>query len=355
MYGKHKAVVSALLSIQVDTVIALDQPYNSQANHPGSETLRTYLLQLRHSTTDRKLFHSVDWSTSFQDAGTNAIVLMTFPEHYTEASAIASVLPALCDQNLSAQTNQWFTSEALDICNEVEFLPNSMEFRTQDESLFTDMLSEDFGTTAQVELEGLHVVAEEANQSRRRPRSDDASFHSFATITGGKRNLGERQHSETASDSISSPTMSQEVSSTPAGVSQETFIKLQEKTEGIQSENERLKAELAALTLRVHPNGAPPITAAEPSIQDTSGPRSQPGSTDDDAYPSDRSFHDESTSAQEKVIDLRASSSSISTDDSQSTAVTANSLQSIQSATKPSAGTKSSVAPSSTGGDQASL
>ena len=87
---------------------------------------------------------------------------MTFPEHYSEAAAIASVLPALCDQKLGSHTNKWFTSEAQEIFTEVEFLPNSLEFKTPDETLFSAMLTKDFGTTAQVEFEGLQVVTEQA-------------------------------------------------------------------------------------------------------------------------------------------------------------------------------------------------
>ena len=358
MYGKHQSVVSALQSISVDTVVALDQPGSSDPALPD-ETLRTYLLQLRHSTTNRKLYHSVDWSTSYQDTGTNAVVLMTFPEHYSEAAAIASVLPALCDQKLGTHTNKWFTSEAQEICADVEFLPNSLEFKTPDETLFSAMLTEDFGTAAQVEFEGLQVVTDQdtAATARRKPRSDD-SFHSFATITGGKAQRQGSTKTDTASGSISSPTMSQDISSLQSDPQAATVTQLREQNAGIQSENERLKAELAALTLSVVSKGHSSSQSLAPETSGKATLEAIEPQTDDDGFPSDRSLQDESNSDTSTggVIDLQASSStSISSADTQTSSQTAKSKSKTSksgSAIQPS---QSTVGSSSTGGDQSSL
>ena len=63
-----------------------------------------------------------------------------------EASALASVLPApLCKQKLHQSTSEWFTYEALDLCEGITFEPNSNKFSSQEDQLFDDLLEEDFG------------------------------------------------------------------------------------------------------------------------------------------------------------------------------------------------------------------
>ena len=148
--------------------------------------------------------------------------------------------------------------------------------------------------------------------------------------------------------------MSQDLSSHPSDQQGATVNQLRKQNAGIQSENERLKAELAALTLSVA-SKQPPDTSTAKAVGATKTSSIQ--QTDDEGYPSDRSLQDESHSDESTggVIDLQASSStSLSSDgsqhSSQPTKSTPNSPSSVET---PPAQTK--VGSSSTGVDQASL
>ena len=149
--------------------------------------------------------------------------------------------------------------------------------------------------------------------------------------------------------------MSQDISSHQSDQPVPTVTQLQAQNAGIQLENERLKAELAALTLSVSGR-----QLHEKGTLTTGGVHSQNPTqhTDDEGYPSDRSLQDESPSATstEGVIDLQASSStSLSSDSSQASSPknkTSNDTPTT-SAVQPS--TKPQVGSSSKGGDQASL
>ena len=197
MLDKHKAVIQSLQLIRTDSIITLDDK-NATTNY----TLRHYLSTLQHSTTQRPLYHSVDFSSSFLDEGSNAVILTAHKEHADEAAALASVLPALCQQKLHMSTSEWFTDDALDHCDGVIFDQETNRFTSQEDTLFDDMLDEDFGHSETIEFEGLPEALATKDAKPRKKNHDDNSFVSFGTTMDLKKTT----NSTSGTDSFSSPT-----------------------------------------------------------------------------------------------------------------------------------------------------
>jgi hypothetical protein len=107
-----------------------------------------------------------------------ATISVPFPEHYSEASAIASILPALVKEKLSETCLSWFTQDAIDRCQEICFDAENNTFTTPDDLMMDFLLDKQMRDTEPVVLEGLPTAP--APTSRRR-RPDDSSFHSFGT------------------------------------------------------------------------------------------------------------------------------------------------------------------------------
>ena len=160
-----------------------------------------YLSTIQHSTTQRPLFHSVDFSSSFLDKGSNTVILTAHREHADEAAAIASVLPALCQQKLHISTSEWFTHDALDHCEGVIFDKDTNRFTSQEDTLFNEMLDEDFGQSVMIEFEGLPEALATKETNSRRKTHDDNSLVSFGTTMDLKRTAP----STSGTDSFSSP------------------------------------------------------------------------------------------------------------------------------------------------------
>ena len=181
MLKKHRAVIQSLQIIRTDSIITLDEP-NQHSNY----TLRHYLTSLRHSTTNRPLYHSVDFSTSYMDEGSNTVILTAHHEHSDEATALASVLPALCTQKLHQSTSDWFTSASLEYCEGVIFDSETNQFQSQEDALFEDMLDEDFGQEVSMQFEGIPSPNSQQNEETS-PQTDDSSFISFGTLMDAKK------------------------------------------------------------------------------------------------------------------------------------------------------------------------
>lgn len=85
------------------------------------------------------------------------MIITAHKEHArTEAAALVSVLPALCQQKLHPSTAEWFSVDAIEHCEGVIFEANSHWFQSKEDSLFDDMLDKDFGSEAMtIPFEGL--------------------------------------------------------------------------------------------------------------------------------------------------------------------------------------------------------
>ena len=201
MLKKHKAVIRSLHIIKIDSIISLDD-----INYDTNFTLRKYLSTIQHSTTKRPLFHSVDFSASYLDEGTNNVILTAHHEHVEEASSLASVLPALCKQKLHPSTSKWFTYESQEYCEGVKFEKNTHKFSSKEDQLFDDLLDEDFGKTATIQFESLPDDLAKTPQSD--SPKDDGSFVSFGTMMDAKK--PQRSTPSTSTNSISSPTFPSE-------------------------------------------------------------------------------------------------------------------------------------------------
>ena len=144
-------------------------PYTSQ-----------YLMTLTHSTTAGKpLFHSVDRSPSFIDEGSNTVILTKVPKHQAEAAALASVLPALCQQKLHSSSYKWFSTDVVEHCEGVIFEPDSNKFQSHEDHLFNDMLEEDFGKTVMIKFDNLPLSLQ--HQKSTPNGKDNGSFVSFGS------------------------------------------------------------------------------------------------------------------------------------------------------------------------------
>ena len=230
MLKKHKAVIRSLHIIKIDSIISLDE-----INYDTNFTLRKYLSTIQHSMTKRPLFHSVDFSASYLDEGTNNVILTAHQEHLEEASSLASVLPALCKQKLHPSTSEWFTHESQEYCEGVKFEKNTHKFSSKEDQLFDELLDEDFGTTATIQFESLPDDLAKSPQSD--SLKDDGSFVSFGTMLDAKKH--QRSTPSTSTDSISSPTFPSE-----------SFNEQQaESLAASNAENESLRQQIQSLLL----------------------------------------------------------------------------------------------------------
>ena len=198
MLNKHRAVIQSLWMIKIDSITQLDEPTTATKH-----TLRSYLSSLTHSQSGKPLYHSIDLSTSFMAEGSNMVILTALPEHAEEASSLASVLPALCQQKLHPSTHEWFAIDALEYCEGVEFEKDSSRFHSQEDQIFDEMLDEDFGQAVTFQFEGLpsDLQADKTNTSGN--SRDDGSFVSFGTMMDAKRQTS--TPTTTGTDSLSSP------------------------------------------------------------------------------------------------------------------------------------------------------
>ena len=228
MLNKHQAVIKALKLIRVDSILQLD------VTLPDTNmSLRQYLMSLTHSTTGNPLYHSVDRSPSFIDEGSNTVILTTLPDHEAEAAALASVLPALCQQKLHASSHKWFSSEAVEHCEGVLFDADSNKFQSQEDHLFDDMLEEDFGKTIMIEFDDSVSLQ---TQKKTPSSNDDNSFVSFGTILEAKKPSPSQT---TGTDSLSSPSF-------PTESTNSTQAELMAAT---TAENESLRQQIESLLL----------------------------------------------------------------------------------------------------------
>ena len=198
MLNKHRAVIQSLRLIKIDSITQLDES-TAETTH----TLRSYLSSLKHSQSGKPLYHSIDLSTSFMDEGSNMVILTALPEHAEEASSLASVLPALCQQKLHPSTHEWFAIDALEYCDGVRFEKDSNRFHSQEDQIFDEMLEEDFGQAVTFQFEDLPSDLQEDKISTQGTSRDDGSFVSFGTMMDAKRQNS--TPTTTGTDSLSSP------------------------------------------------------------------------------------------------------------------------------------------------------
>ena len=230
MLQKHKAVIQSLHLIRTDSIISLDD-----LNDPTNFTLRHFLSTLTHSETGRPLYHSVDFSASFLDEGTNYVILTAFSKHLEEATALSTVLPALCQQKLHESTSEWFTYESLELCEGVNFDSETNKFSSHEDQLFDAMLEEDFGSSVQIQFDKL---PDDLNKPKsKNPPRDDGSFISFGTMMDAKRT--NQPTPTTGTDSLSSPTFQAD----------STNEQQAETLAATNAENEQLRQQIQSLLL----------------------------------------------------------------------------------------------------------
>ena len=281
MIKKHKAVIQSLHIMRTDAIISLDDK-----NTPTNFTLRHYLSTIKHMGTGRPLFHSVDFSSSFMDEGSNTVILTAHQEHATEASALVSVLPALCHQKLHPSTNDWFTYDSIEHCEGVIFDSDSNKFKSNEDILFDEMLDEDFGEAATtIQFEGLsEAMNSHTSISANKHSSDDGSFVSFGTAMDAKKNTN-MTASLSGNDSLSSPSF------LSTSINEQTAESLAVSN----AENEELRRQVRDLLLEKeqwetsnsHRPSTPPPTIQNSSYSTTFNPSPTAGTRSKNASPSD--------------------------------------------------------------------
>ena len=124
VFNKHSTAVQDLEVFNVREVRHLDTP-----DKTTGQTLREFLMAMKHSVTGRALFHNIDKGMGRND-GKNVVTCAIFSEHRMEAEPIAGVLPALCMQRLAPTTKEWFDGGAVRRCEGVKFAKKGNMFIT---------------------------------------------------------------------------------------------------------------------------------------------------------------------------------------------------------------------------------
>ena len=263
MINKHKAVVQSLQMIRTDSIITLDEP-----NKPTNYTLRHFLSSLKHSESGRPLFHSIDFSSSFLDEGSNTVIITAHKEHANEAAALVSVLPALCQQKLHPSTAEWFTVDAIEHCDGVIFEENSYRFQSREDFLFDDMLDEDFGSEATMQFEGLKEALNSSQSPSTKPTTDDTSFVSFGTMMDAKKS------------NPPSSIMGTDSMSTPSFLTTSINENQEDSMAATNAENEELRRQVRDLLLEkaqwTTNSDNPPGTTTPPDSNTNYSPTFQP-------------------------------------------------------------------------------
>ena len=101
---KHQLAIADFHPIYVQDDLLLDQ----REEHSGF-TLREFIMNLEHSETKAKLFHSVDVNMSYTNESGTELLLTVYPEHQEKASAKASILPSMVHHHLGSACLSWFS------------------------------------------------------------------------------------------------------------------------------------------------------------------------------------------------------------------------------------------------------
>ena len=192
MIQKHKAVLKALQLVRIDGVVLLDT-HDEQSEE---KTLRQHIMDMRHASTGKNIFHSIDMTTS--TLGETDVAFGTvMAEHEGEANTIATLLPAMCRNEINKSTNKWFTEEYNEISADFYFDEQAGEYKSMAQSQFDEVLDEEMGDN--VLIIGLETMlnTERNENTSNENRSSDLSFTTFASDIGGPRNTIRNPNNQT--------------------------------------------------------------------------------------------------------------------------------------------------------------
>ena len=180
MIEKHKAVLKALEIVRIDGVVQID----TLDEESQTKSLREVMMEMKHSTTGRKLFHSIDLTTS-TIGETDVAFATVMPEHSMEANNISALLPVICKRKVNESTDRWFTEEFNDLVSDYTFDKETGEYKSASLDNFDKIIQENMGQ--EVEITGIDILNTQNNTSNSGDDSTNLSFTTFHSDIGGPR------------------------------------------------------------------------------------------------------------------------------------------------------------------------
>ena len=213
MLKKHQAIIKQLKTMKTYGVRDLDVDLDGNKKAKTS-TLRQILLQLPYplyssdiKIPKKRLFHSVDYAASGQDAKKGAVILTAYKDRAVLAEKLVDILPQFLTFAYGYDTTKKFmTHQAIQDCPEIEWdSPTYAEWKgtwtTEEERQMKALFEEDMGVA--IQMEGLEILQQDAREADRIRTTDDESFASFGTHLQGKSRKTRRKDQVACDDDSS--------------------------------------------------------------------------------------------------------------------------------------------------------
>ena len=180
MLKKHEAVIDSLELITTESIKHLDKEVDTEFD--GKMTLRTFLMGLTFPLSPKKgaktkaLIHSVDWTSSGQDAGAS-VMITAYNDRSKQVEQLVQILPEFIEFQFNEQIRKaWMNHQV--ILQDVDFHMDDEgnwkgSWATEDDKMNADIFNEEM--EFDIVFENLELVT----KRRQILETEDASLHTF--------------------------------------------------------------------------------------------------------------------------------------------------------------------------------